>query len=77
MKQPNNEPTTTNKEMRKNKKNKEIKIKKKRKSKRCFEDQHWIHVQQEFSQFVQNLSQQQSEEQSFHTLTKRKLLKKE
>ena len=41
------------------------------------EDQHWFHVQQESSQFVQNHWKQRCEEWSFYPLTKRKLLKKE
>ena len=43
------------------------KEKEKRKSKPHLEDQCWIHVQQEFSQFVQDLSQQPSEEQPTQT----------
>ena len=38
---------------------------KKKMKKLDFEDQHWLHVQEEFSQFVQNLPKQQSEEQFF------------
>ena len=60
-------------------KNKEIKNKnnKKRKSKLWFEDQHWIHVQEAFSQFVDNHAKQHSEERPIHPLTKRRWLKKE
>ena len=47
------------------------------KTKLWFEDQHWIRVQQEFSQFVQNLSEQLCEEGSIHSKTKRNQKKKE
>ena len=47
IKQPNNETTTRNKENEKKQKNKNENEKEK-KSKLHFEDEHWIHVQQEF-----------------------------
>ena len=44
------------------------KLKKRKKNQKLYlEDQYWIHAQEEFSQFVQNLYSQLCEKQSFHS----------
>ena len=49
---------------------------KKKKKKLYLEDEDWIHVRQEFSQFVQNLPKQLCEERFVHSLTKKEVVKK-
>ena len=41
-------------------------------SKHCFEDQHLLHIQQEFSRFLQNYCERHSEEQYLHPNKKKK-----